>query len=175
MAESTILTLRLDAKLRGSLDRLAKATKRSRSFLAAEAIRDYVAPNNWQIAGIQKGIAEADRDAFASQAQVARLAGKPCLWTAKPLVAGLLAAYPNHRFVLLRPVPVQYGPPPFLTFYGCKTSRFSRPSSRPLIRPRSPRHTLWFAPLAVQVSQCAPQSWLGSGQKESAGEEALRR
>ena len=47
MAHSTILTLRLDQNLRNRLDKLAKSTKRSRSFLAAEAIRDYVALNDW--------------------------------------------------------------------------------------------------------------------------------
>jgi predicted transcriptional regulator len=45
MAGEKILTLRLDGRLRGKLDKLAAATRRSRSFLAAEAIRDYVALN----------------------------------------------------------------------------------------------------------------------------------
>lgn len=76
MAESKILTLRLDSKLRSRLDRLAKATNRSRSFLAAEAIRDYVALNDWQVAEIHKGIAEADRGEFASSADVTRLRKK---------------------------------------------------------------------------------------------------
>jgi RHH-type rel operon transcriptional repressor/antitoxin RelB len=76
MAESKILTLRLDEKLRSQLDKLAKSTKRSRSFLAAEAIRDYVALNDWQIEEIQKGIAEADRGEFASPAEVARVRRK---------------------------------------------------------------------------------------------------
>ena len=42
MANSSILTLRVDSKLKKKLDKLAKTTKRSRSFLAAEAIREYV-------------------------------------------------------------------------------------------------------------------------------------
>jgi predicted transcriptional regulator len=78
MADSTILTLRLDQNLRNRLDKLAKSTKRSRSFLAAEAIRDYVALNDWQIEEIQKGIAEANRGEFASPVEVARLRKK---WT----------------------------------------------------------------------------------------------
>jgi RHH-type rel operon transcriptional repressor/antitoxin RelB len=78
MADSTILTLRLDQNLRNRLDKLAKSTKRSRSFLAAEAIHDYVALNDWQIEEIQKGIAEANRGEFASPAEVARLRKK---WT----------------------------------------------------------------------------------------------
>jgi RHH-type transcriptional regulator, rel operon repressor / antitoxin RelB len=78
IADSTVLTLRLDQNLHNRLDKLAKSTKRSRSFLAAEAIRDYVALNDWQIEEIRKGIAEANRGEFASPAEVARLRKK---WT----------------------------------------------------------------------------------------------
>jgi RHH-type rel operon transcriptional repressor/antitoxin RelB len=46
MATDKILTLRLDGGLRGKLDKLAAATRPSRSFLAAEAIREYVALNS---------------------------------------------------------------------------------------------------------------------------------
>jgi RHH-type transcriptional regulator, rel operon repressor / antitoxin RelB len=70
MAESSVLTLRLDAKLKNQLDRLSKAMSRSRSFVAAEAIREFVALNEWQIEEIRKGIEEADRGEFASDKQV---------------------------------------------------------------------------------------------------------
>ena len=76
VASDKVLTLRLDGKLRGKLDRLATATRRSRSFLAAEAIRDYVELNSWQIEEIQKGLGEADRGEFASDAEVKRVAKK---------------------------------------------------------------------------------------------------
>ena len=36
--ESAVLTLRVDTKTKTKLDKLAEATKRSKSFLAAEAI-----------------------------------------------------------------------------------------------------------------------------------------
>jgi len=76
MASERILTLRLDGGLRSKLDKLAAATRRSRSFLAAEAIRDYVALNSWQIEEIHKGLAEADRGEFASESEVKRVAKK---------------------------------------------------------------------------------------------------
>jgi predicted transcriptional regulator len=76
MASRKILTLRLDGGLTGKLDRLARATRRSRSFLAAEAIRDYVALNSWQIEEIHKGLAEAERAEFASESEVKRVAKK---------------------------------------------------------------------------------------------------
>ena len=78
MAGSSVLTLRLDPKLKKQLDLLSRATSRSRSFVAAEAIREYVALNNWQIEETLKGVAEADRDAFATEKQVRQTLRK---WT----------------------------------------------------------------------------------------------
>jgi RHH-type transcriptional regulator, rel operon repressor / antitoxin RelB len=72
VAGSSVLTLRLDSKLKNQLDRLSKATSRSRSFVAAEAIREYVALNNWQIEETRKGLVEADRGEFASDKDVQR-------------------------------------------------------------------------------------------------------
>ena len=76
MASQRILTLRLDSGLRTKLDKLAAATRRSRSFLAAEAIREYLALNSWQIEEIHKGLAEAERGEFASEREVKRVAKK---------------------------------------------------------------------------------------------------
>jgi predicted transcriptional regulator len=70
MPESSVLTLRLDAKLKNQLDRLSKSMNRSRSFVAAQAIQEFVSVNEWQIAEIKKAIASADRGEFASEKQV---------------------------------------------------------------------------------------------------------
>jgi predicted transcriptional regulator len=40
---------------------LAKSTGRSRSFLAAEAINQYLDVNEWQVRGIRRAIASLDR------------------------------------------------------------------------------------------------------------------
>lgn len=80
MPESSVLTLRLDPQLRKKLDRLSSAMNRSRSFVAGEAIREYVELNDWQIAEIKKGIAEADRGEFASEAEVEKTIRK---WTGR--------------------------------------------------------------------------------------------
>ena len=72
MAGSSVLTLRLDAKLKNQLDRLSKATNRSRSFVAAEVIREYVALNSWQIEETVKALSEADREDFATNKEVER-------------------------------------------------------------------------------------------------------
>lgn len=64
-SEANVLSLRLDPRLKKQLDKLAKATQRSRSFLAAEAIREYVSLNEWQVEEISKALVEADRGEFA--------------------------------------------------------------------------------------------------------------
>ncbi len=76
MAETDILTLRLDSKLKKKLDKLAKATERSRSFLVSEAIREYVALNEWQIEEIKKGLREADAGDFATDEEMEQTLGK---------------------------------------------------------------------------------------------------
>ena len=55
------VTLRLDIATRKRLERLAKATERSRAALAADAVRQYLDLNEWQIAAIQAGVQEANR------------------------------------------------------------------------------------------------------------------
>ena len=70
------MKLRLEPDLRKRLDGLAKAQRRSWSFIAAEAIREYVVVNEWQIEEIGKGLAEADRGEFASDEQVRRTMNK---------------------------------------------------------------------------------------------------
>jgi predicted transcriptional regulator len=67
---STTMTIRLEAAVKNRLDRLSAATKRSKSFLAAEAIREYVATNEWQIQEIRAAMKEADAGDFASDAEV---------------------------------------------------------------------------------------------------------
>jgi predicted transcriptional regulator len=70
MAESSVLTLRLDAKLKNQLDRLSKSMNRSRSFVAAQAIQEFVSVNEWQIGEIKKALVEADRGDFASDKEM---------------------------------------------------------------------------------------------------------
>ena len=84
---STTMTIRLDDDVKDRLERLAGATKRSKSFLAAEAIRAFVDSNEWQIAEIQSALKEADAGDFASDEDVAAMARK---WPAR----GRLAFWP---------------------------------------------------------------------------------
>lgn len=58
---STTLTVRLEMSAKRRLEKLAKNTGRSRSFLAAEAIREYLDVNEWQVTGIKRAVASVDR------------------------------------------------------------------------------------------------------------------
>jgi len=69
-------TVRLEEETLAALDRLAEKTERSRSWLAAKAIEDYVALNAWQIGKIEAGIAAADRNEFADDKEIARVRSK---------------------------------------------------------------------------------------------------
>lgn len=73
---STTLTIRLDAGIKDQLDLLADATQRSKSFLAAEAIREYIETNEWQIHEIKAALAEADAGDFATEAELKKVTDK---------------------------------------------------------------------------------------------------
>lgn len=73
---SVTVTVRLESGLKKRLERLSEATKRSKSFLAAEAIRDFVDLNEWQVQEIGKAIGEADAGDFASDERVREVFGK---------------------------------------------------------------------------------------------------
>ena len=76
MSETTTVTVRLTNEVRVKLDGLARSTRRSRSFLAAEAIAEYVDLNAWQVAEIEKAIEEADAGDFADEKEVAETFSK---------------------------------------------------------------------------------------------------
>ena len=58
---STTFTLRVDETIKKRLETLAKRTGRTRSYLAGEAISEYLDINEWQVAGIKHAIASLDR------------------------------------------------------------------------------------------------------------------
>jgi predicted transcriptional regulator len=52
------------------LDEIAKATERTRSFIALTALNSYLQEQSWQIRDIEAGIAEADSGEFATDEEV---------------------------------------------------------------------------------------------------------
>lgn len=70
MPESTTMTIRIEPDLKSRLDKLASATQRSKSFLASQAVREYIELNEWQILELKEAIQEADAEDFASDQEV---------------------------------------------------------------------------------------------------------
>jgi predicted transcriptional regulator len=74
------LSVRIDALTKRRLDALARRSKRSKSFLAAEAITAYVEMEEWQTGEILAGIADAEAGKVVSHDRAAtwlRSWGKP--------------------------------------------------------------------------------------------------
>ncbi|MRG56076.1 Predicted transcriptional regulator [Phyllobacterium sp. YR620] len=72
----TAFTVRVPDETAAKLDQLAEKLDRSRSYMAAQAIEDYVARETWQLAEIESGLAEADRGEFASDEDIAATLAK---------------------------------------------------------------------------------------------------
>ncbi len=70
MSQSTTMTIRVGTDLKDRLEKLAKSTSRSQSFLAAEAIKEFVDLNEWQIQEIQLALTEADKGDFSTEEEV---------------------------------------------------------------------------------------------------------
>ena len=58
---SATLTIRVAEDDQGRLEALARSTGRSQSSLAEEALSEYLAINEWQIAGIKAAIEDLER------------------------------------------------------------------------------------------------------------------
>ena len=61
-----------EIRIRAKLEALARSTKRSKSYLAAEAIAAYLALNEWQIAEIETGMTELDNGQIVSEEEAAK-------------------------------------------------------------------------------------------------------
>jgi len=69
MAKSTTMTVRLKPEVSDKLEVLARDMKRSKAYLASEAIEAYVDVNSWQIAHIKEALEEdrADRPGISHE------------------------------------------------------------------------------------------------------------
>lgn len=66
------LSIRIDPETKKRLDALSRRSKRSKSFLAAEAITAYVESEEWQIGELHIGIAELDSGQEVSHERVSK-------------------------------------------------------------------------------------------------------
>ena len=74
----TSMSMRLPEDLAMQLGNLAEATGRTKSFLAVQALQEFVEREAWQVAEIKKALKEADAGDFASDEEIAALDAKWC-------------------------------------------------------------------------------------------------
>ncbi|MCL2029110.1 MAG: hypothetical protein FWG97_01645 [Deltaproteobacteria bacterium] len=67
------ISMRLPANLAAQLEALAEATGRTKSFLAVQAIKDFIDREAWQVAEIKKSLSEAEAGDFAPDKEMADL------------------------------------------------------------------------------------------------------
>ena len=69
---TTTLSVRIDAATKKHLEALAQRARRSKSFLAAEAIAAYVEAERWQLDEIQAGVDELDGGRVVTHQEVSK-------------------------------------------------------------------------------------------------------
>ena len=63
------ISLRIDDEKIEEIDKLAKSSRRDRTFIINEAIESYLETNRWQIEHIKESLAQAERGEFVSTAE----------------------------------------------------------------------------------------------------------
>jgi predicted transcriptional regulator len=69
----TTVSFRVEPAVKKRLEKLARTTGRSRSFLAAEALNEYLDGNEWQVERIKHAIRSMDAGESVAHEQVKRL------------------------------------------------------------------------------------------------------
>ena len=67
---SEILTIRVSAELKSRLNQLSKTLHRSKSYIAEQAISQYVNENAWQIAELTQAEKEIQQGKFVANDEV---------------------------------------------------------------------------------------------------------
>lgn len=70
MQQSTLVTVRVKPDVAARLEKLAQSMDRSKSYLAAEAIEEYLEIHEWQVQAIKEGVAAADRGETVEFAEI---------------------------------------------------------------------------------------------------------
>jgi predicted transcriptional regulator len=70
------ITVRVSDETADRLDQLAHKLDQSQAMMAEQTIEDFVERQEWQIAEIEAGLAEADRGEFATDEEVANVLAK---------------------------------------------------------------------------------------------------
>ena len=80
MKKAALVSLRIEEELAERMNNLAKATGRTKSFIATQAIQDYLSLQEWQVAAIQEGIDAANQGELVEHGEAVKLLSS---WGAK--------------------------------------------------------------------------------------------
>ena len=70
------MTVRVEPRMRKTLDGIADALDRDRTYVVNQALEAYVEIHKWQLDHIKQGLAEADARDFVSDVEVQRRIGR---------------------------------------------------------------------------------------------------
>ena len=76
MSETTLISVRVPKEVAKRLATLAEATDRSKSYMAAQAIEEFLALQEWQVKAIRKGLAEAEAGRLHGHEEALKRLGK---------------------------------------------------------------------------------------------------
>lgn len=76
MPESTLISVRVSKDVARRLEKLAEAIDRSKSYVAAQAIEEFLSLQEWQVRAIQRGVDQADAGKLASHDKARKLLTK---------------------------------------------------------------------------------------------------
>ncbi|STX88386.1 CopG family ribbon-helix-helix protein [Legionella feeleii] len=67
---SALISVRVSTEIAERLEKLAKTIDRSKSYVAAEAIEEYLDVHEWQVQAIQEGLEEIEQGATVDLTEV---------------------------------------------------------------------------------------------------------
>ena len=76
MSGSTLISVRVSDNVAQRLAELADATDRSKSYLAAQALEEFIALQEWQVKAIRQGIRQADTGKLVEHKEALKVLGK---------------------------------------------------------------------------------------------------
>lgn len=77
MSGMTLLSVRVPDEVAERLAALAEATERSKSYMAAQAIEEFLALQEWQVKAIRKGISEAETGKHVGHKEARKVLRRP--------------------------------------------------------------------------------------------------
>jgi predicted transcriptional regulator len=76
MSGATLISVRVSNDIAQRLTDLADATGRSKSYLAEQALEEFIAHQEWQVKAIQQGIRQADTGKLVEHKEALKILSK---------------------------------------------------------------------------------------------------